>query len=183
MSLLKSFLLGAVTLVAILAIISICLPSRIHIQRDIVIHAPAEDTYRQISELRNWSNWLPWHLNEPEMEVTYSGPPGGAGAQYRWVSKSSEEKAGAVTIVAAEPHKRIVTNLELRENDVASGTFTLEPIPEGTKLTWYLDKYTGRNLISKFGGLLVNSTVGEDFEKGLENLKKEVESRQALSEE
>ncbi|MHC2990799.1 hypothetical protein OB13_04090 [Pontibacter sp. HJ8] len=182
MNLLTSFGIGVVTLIVILVIISVCLPSRIHIQRDIVINAPAEATYEQIHELRNWSKWVPWHQNDPKTKLTYAGPTQGEGAKYSWTSQQSDVKTGKVTILKAEQNKRLVTNLEMENSDIARGTFTLEETQEGTKLTLYLDKYMGDGTINKFSGLLVNSTVGEDFEKGLENIKREVESRQELSE-
>lgn len=181
MSLLKSFGLGVITLVVILVIISVCLPSRIHIQRDIVINAPAEATYEHLHELRNWTKWVPWHQEDPQMKLVFEGPTSGPGASYSWTSQHPDVKTGQVTIVNAELNKRLVTNLELKENDVALGTFTLEETQEGTKLTLYLDKYMGDGTINRFSGLLVNSTVGEEFEKGLENLKKEVESKQVLT--
>ncbi|WP_018478214.1 SRPBCC family protein [Pontibacter roseus] len=177
MNVLNSFVLGAATLAAILAIISICLPTHIHIQRHVIVEAPVEDTFEQIQDLRNWTKLFPWHLEDPDMELTFSGPAGGEGAQYSWRSQHANPKAGVVTIVEVEPNKRLVTNVAFQQDDTANGTFTLEETAEGTKVTWYLDKYMGSHPIDKFSGLLVNSTVGEDFEKGLENLKKKVESR------
>lgn len=182
MNIFKSFLLGILTLAAILAIIYICLPSRVHIQRHVVINAPASATYEQLHELRNWTRWVPWHLEDPHMQLKFSGPQRGEGARYSWASQRSDIKPGIVTIVTAEPNKRLVTNIEYPGNDFASGTFTLEKVEEGTRLTLYLDKYTGEGPIDKFSGLLLNSTVGEEFEKGLVNLKKEVESKQVLTE-
>ncbi|EJF11550.1 SRPBCC family protein [Pontibacter sp. BAB1700] len=75
MHVLKSFLLGAVTLIAILGVISISLPRQIHLQRDIIINAPADVAYEQLSDLRNWPNWLPGHHIDTGKSLSYAGPP------------------------------------------------------------------------------------------------------------
>ncbi|MDX5417909.1 MAG: SRPBCC family protein [Hymenobacteraceae bacterium] len=181
MHLLKSLLLGAITLVAILAIISISLPRHIYIQRDIIINAPAEAAYEQISNLSNWPNWLPGHHQEPSSTSARVNQPNGIGDRYRWVSQRSGIKPGVVTIVAAEPHRRLVTNLKFENEEKAHSTFTLQETAEGTVLSWHLEKYTGDNPLSKFSGLLLDSTLGEEFEDGLENIKREVESRHLLT--
>lgn len=181
MNLLKSLLLGAITLVAILAIISISLPRHIHIQRDIIINAPAEAAYEQISDLRNWPNWLPGHHQEPARAAVQANRPNGIGDRYSWVSQRSGIRPGVVTIVAAEPHKRLVTNLVFEGKDKAHSVFTLQETAEGTVLTWHLEKYMGDHPLRKFSGLLLDSTLGEEFEDGLENIKREVESQHLLT--
>jgi hypothetical protein len=177
MNLLKPLILGAITLVAILAVISISLPRKIHIQRNIIIHAPAEAAFEQISDIRNWPNWLPGQHHGLDKSSVPTNQPGGIGARYSWVSQRCGIKPGVVTIVAAEPHKRLVTNLEFEEEDKANSTFTLQETEEGTVLTWHLEKYMGDHPLRKFAGLLLDSTLGEEFEDGLENIKREVEAR------
>ncbi|MBD1395918.1 SRPBCC family protein [Pontibacter sp. JH31] len=179
---LKSLILGAITLVAILAIISISLPRHIYIQRDILIQAPAEAAYEQISDIRNWPNWLPGHHHEPARAVMQASQPHGIGTKHSWVSQRSGIKPGVVTIVSAEPHKRLVTNLEFEGEEKAHSTFTLLETAEGTLLTWHFEKYMGDHPLRKFSGLLLDSTLGEEFEDGLENIKREVESQRLLTE-
>ncbi|PVY40188.1 SRPBCC family protein [Pontibacter virosus] len=179
MSILRSFLLGIVTLVAILGIISISLPRQIHIQRDIIINASPEATYEQLIDLRNWPNWLPGDHNRTSKMLSYAGPS--VGSSLHWTSERRSMGQSTVTIVSAEPPKKLVTDLEFEKEDKAHSTFTLEETEEGTKLTWHLEKYMGDNPIRKFSGLLIDSTVGEEFEDGLANIKKEVESKNVLT--
>lgn len=171
----KSFLLGVITLAAILGVISICLPRQIHLQRDILINAPAELAYMELSDVKNWPNWLPGHYLDSELTLDLAGPP--VGARYNLQSQRRGVGQGVVTIVAAEPPNKLVTNLEFANDDKAHSTFTLEETEEGTLLTWHFDKYMGDNPIRKFTGLIMDSTVGEEFEDGLENIKREVEAR------
>ncbi|MCP2045182.1 SRPBCC family protein [Pontibacter sp. HSC-36F09] len=178
MHVLKSLLLGAATLIAILGIISISLPRQIHLQRDIIIDAPAEVAFEQLSDLRNWPKWLPGHHLDPAEELN-AGPA--IGARYNWKSQRRSIGQSVVTIVEVEPPSRLVTNLEFEENDKANSTFVLEETEEGTKLTWHFEQYIGDNPVRKFSSLLIDSTVGEEFEDGLNNIKKEVESRYALT--
>lgn len=179
MNILRSFLLGIVTLIVILGIISISLPRQIHIQRDIIINASAEATYEQLSDLRNWPRWLPGNHTNTDKMLSYAGPS--VGSSFHWTSERRSIGQGTVTIVSAEPPNKLVTDMEFEEDDKAHSTFTLEETEEGTKLTWHLEKYMGDNPIRKFSGLLIDSTIGEEFEDGLENIKKEVEANGALT--
>ncbi|WP_180336302.1 SRPBCC family protein [Pontibacter ramchanderi] len=164
---------------AILGIISISLPRQIHIQRHIIVNASLEDTYEQLSDLRNWPKWLPGRHSNASKLVSYAGPS--VGASLNWTSQRRSVGQGTVTIVSAEPPRKLVTDLEFEKSDKAHSTFTLEETEEGTKLTWHLEKYMGDNPIRKFSGLLIDSTVGEEFEDGLANIKKEVESKNVLT--
>lgn len=179
MNIFRSFLLGLATLIAVLGIISISLPRQIHIQRDIIINAPADVTYEQLSDLRNWPRWLPGNHSDTGNTISYAGAD--IGSSLNWTSQRRTLGYSTVTIVAAEPPKRLVTNLEFEENNKAHSTFTLEETEGGTKLTWHLEKYMGDNPFKKFSGLLIDTTVGEEFEEGLGNIKKEVEARYVLT--
>jgi uncharacterized protein YndB with AHSA1/START domain len=171
----KSFLLGVITLIAILGIISISLPRQIHLQRDIIINAPAEAAYKELSDVKNWSKWLPGHYVDSGLNLDYAGPP--VGTRYNFQSQRRGVGQGIVTIVSAEPPKKLVTDLEFANDEKAHSTFTLEETEEGTLLTWHFDKYMGDNPFRKFSGLLIDSTLGEEFEDGLENIKREVEAK------
>ncbi|MBX0332890.1 SRPBCC family protein [Pontibacter sp. HSC-14F20] len=179
MHVLKSLLLGAITLIVILGVISISLPRQIHLQRDIIINAPAEVAFEQLSDVRNWPKWLPGYQIDSGKSARFAGTH--VGARYNWTSQRRGIGESIVTIVAAEPPSRLVTNLEFEKANKAHSTFVLEETDEGTKLTWHFEQYTGDNPIRKFSGLLIDSTIGEEFEDGLANIKKEVESKYVLT--
>ena len=179
MSLLKSVLLGAATLIVILGVISIILPRQIHLHREITINAPAELAYEQLSDLRNWPKWLPGHHIDPSKSQNYDGAS--VGERYNWQSQRSSIGESVVTIVETEPPSRVVTNLEFEKADKANSTFVLEETDKGTKLTWHFVQHIGENPIRKFASLLIDSTVGEEFEDGMERIKREVESKYALT--
>ncbi|MGO4774642.1 SRPBCC family protein [Lysobacter sp. 2RAB21] len=46
----------------------------------------------------------------------------------------------------------------------------------GTRVTWTLESEHGNNLVSRWFGLLLDSMVGKDYEKGLAKLKQVLES-------
>ncbi len=175
----KSFLLGVITLIAILGIVSISLPRQIHLQRDILINAPAELAYDELSDVKNWPKWLPGHYIDSGLSLDFAGPP--VGARYNLKSQRRGVGQGVMTIVSAEPPKKLVTDLDFGHEDKAQSTFTLEETEEGTLLTWHFDKYMGDNPFRKFSGLLIDSTVGEEFEDGLENIKREVEAKYVVN--
>ena len=110
---------------------------------------------------------------EPGATVTITGNAGESGASYAW--SGEEIGAGTMTTLAMEPGKSIHSNLAFTapfeaNNDVY---WTFEPSESGTKVTW---AFTGSaNYPMNVFNLMMDSGVGPDFQKGLENLKKKIE--------
>jgi hypothetical protein len=52
----------------------------------------------------------------------------------------------------------------------------LEPTPEGVKVTWTFQGDAGKNPIGRYMGLMIESFLGPQYERGLANIKKIAES-------
>jgi hypothetical protein len=85
--------------------------------------------------------------------------------------------AGSQTITASEENRRVETKLDFGEQGTAQAYFDLEPASDGSKtnITWGMNSDMGNNPIARWMGLMMDSWVGTDYEKGLENLKKRIE--------
>ncbi len=163
---------------SLLVIISLMLPNAVKIERSIVINKPTPVIFEQINTLRNWTNWSPWYEKDSLVKMDYFGPESGVGAGYSWSSTNSEVGKGKLNI-AYSTYDSIATNLDFMENGIATGYFTFKAVGDSTKVTWGMDADMSKPfVVGKYFGLLMESFVAADFEKGLSKLKKHVESNE-----
>src|SRR5580704_10732119 len=109
MKIFKRILIVLVILIALIVIIGFLLPSKVHMERSMVMKAPAKFAFDQVNTLKNWENWSPWHKIDPKMALTYSGPASGKDAKYAWVSDNSQVGSGSLTISESMPDSLVKT--------------------------------------------------------------------------
>jgi len=67
-------ILGALAILILgLFVFSLYLPSRLKIERSLLIKARPEVVFREVNTLRNWERWSPWHQLDPAMKLVYGG--------------------------------------------------------------------------------------------------------------
>ena len=147
------------------------------VQRSATLKASPVEVYAQIIDFHNWEAWSPWDDMDPEMNKTYSGAASGPGSKYAWTG-NRKVGSGSMEITDAKADSEIQIALEFLKPFKASNTTVLQLTPdgEGTQVTWAM---TGKNtLMTRIMGIFksMDSMVGPDFERGLANLKKVVES-------
>ena len=174
MKILKFLGISVVVLVILFFGIAMFLPSEVHVERTLVIPASEEVVFDQINDLRHWKNWSPWHKMDPEMIITYEGFLQGEGASYRW--KSDKVGSGQLRITESHPNQYIATEINFMEEGNARGYYRFESVEGGTQVTWAFETDMGSNPVDKYVGLIMDSMIGSDFEKGLNNLKNHVKT-------
>ncbi len=181
MKILKNILLGIIILLAVLFVVSLFLPSKIFVQRSMVMNAPASTVFEQINVLKNWEKWSPWHKMDSNMLLTYDGPESGVGASYTWSSEMKNVGNGKLTLSGVWPNDSIITNLEFDGQNNAVSGYYLKEVEGGTELTITMKVDMGNNPFYKYMGLLLDKYIGEDYIKALNNIKTIVESEQKFS--
>ncbi len=169
---LMPILIGLAVLAVLFLIIVATRPSDFRVTRSAAIAAPPEKVFPHVNELRNWEAWNPWGRLDPDCQMTYDGPPAGAGASYTWAG-NNKVGAGRSTITESKPHELVRFRLEFAKPMKATNTaeFTFRPEGDQTIVTWTM---SGKNnFIGKAFGLVVNcdKMVGGQFEKGLAQMK------------
>lgn len=148
-----------------------------HVERSIVIDAPAQAIFPHIDDFRAWAAWSPYEKLDANLGRTYSGPARGKGAAYAWVGKKAG--SGRMEIVRSEAPSKIVIQLDFSKPMTAHNTaeFTLEPQGSGTKVTWAM--FGPNTLMSKVMGLFfsMDKLVGPQFDQGLASLKRLAEQK------
>ena len=156
-------------IIALLLIISFFLPSEMHVERSIVINAPASVAFEQVNVVKNWENWSPWKKMEPEAEMTYFGSGAGTGSGYSWKGKKTGE--GTLTITESKPNELIVTELEFKGMGKASGGYHFEPSDNSVKVTWYFDSGKSGNPLFKYMNVMMKGMLEKQFDDGLNGIK------------
>ena len=158
--------------VAVLVAFVATRPSSFRVARGTTISAPPEVVFAQIEDLHRWGRWSPFERSDPTMTKTYTGARAGVGASFHYAGMKIGE--GQMTIVESAPPERIRVRAEFISPFTATNEieFTLRPFPGGIAVTWAM---SGRNsFVGKAISLVMNMDrmVGDDFEKGLADLKR-----------
>ncbi len=178
MKIVLRFLTGLVGLVALLAAASYLLPRTVTVARSVEIAAPPDAVFPHIDNLQTFAEWSPWRDLDADMVQTFEGPERGIGNRMTWSSDDPDVGYGSQEIVGLEENARIETALNFGDMGTSKAAFTLTPASGGTEVTWQLDADMGHNPIGRYMGLMMDTWVGADYEKGLANLKARVEGAQ-----
>lgn len=168
-------IVGIVVLVLVVLFFGVAmfLPSEVQVERSLVIPASSEVVFNQVNDLKQWEKWSPWHQMDPEMTMTFANINAGEGASYSW--ESEKVGSGSLIITESRPPQYIATEMDFIDQGTATSYYRFETIKEGTKVTWGFETDMGNGPVGKYMGLMMDSMIGSDFEKGLQNLKAHVQ--------
>ena len=167
MKILKTIGIVVASIVILLALIIMFLPSRAHVQRSIVINASAEKIFPAIDGFTYFKEWSPWVKKDSLTTYEFTGGMSGVGATMHW--KSSVVGNGSQKTIELETNKRIKSELVFDGMDASTAEFTLVPEGNATKVTWTLD--SDLSGLGKAFGPFMDVMVGPDYESGLQSLK------------
>ncbi|HEY4305057.1 MAG TPA: SRPBCC family protein [Gemmatimonadaceae bacterium] len=164
--------LGALAVIVIgILIAASTKPNEFRIQRSAKINVPAERIVPHINDFSQWIKWSPYDSLDPDMKKTMTGASSGKGAIYEWEGNSKAGKGRMEILDSSTNHVGIDLQFEkpFRAQNVAE--FALTPSGNGTDVTWSM--HGRRPFASKLMGVFINmdTFVGRDFERGLQNLK------------
>src|SRR4051812_21073724 len=175
---LKKIGLALAALVVVLALVVATRPATYRVTRSAEIAAPPALAYAQVADFHRWEAWSPWAKLDPDMQTSFSGQDGAAGASYRWRGNDKVGE-GRMTIVEARPPGMLAIRLEFLKpwTSTSSTRFDFAPTGSGTRVTWTLD---GNNdFLGKAFSLVsdLDTMIGGDFDRGLSSLKTVAESQ------
>lgn len=171
MKLLKNIIISVVALVIVAAAGGFLLPREVVVSRQVAINAPPDRVFEYVNDLKKFNEWSPWEQKDPGMKQTYSGPDSGVGQKVAWESTNKDVGSGTQEIIESVPGKHVKTALNFGDMGTANATFDLEGFDGGTKITWGFRTDVGNNPLMRWMGLMFDSWVGKEYEKGLASLK------------
>ncbi len=166
---LTRIVIGLVLLGGAICVATWFIPSKVHVERSITINAPAEAIFPHVNDLKAWEQWSPWYEVEPTAQYTYGEQTVGVGATSTW--KGEKVGEGTQVIMSSTPNSEISTALDFGDQGEAMAFWKFEEAGNSTNVIWGFDTDVGLSPIGKVFALLMDSMVGGDYEKGLQNLK------------
>lgn len=153
-------------------------PDQFRYERSGVIQAPAEAIFPYLSNFKLGMEWSPYEKKDPNMKRSFSGPSEGAG-QIEDFAGNNEAGTGRLEMVEAIPNQRARIRLTMTSPVAADNTieYTLTPEGTGTRFSWAMSGQIP--FFGKIINLLIDceKMVTADFDIGIQNLKKVVESK------
>ncbi len=151
------------------------LPTSFQISRSVILSAPPEKVYPMIANLRHWNGWNPFAKSDPQAQITYSGPEEGVGAHYSWTS-AGPSGVGNMTVTGTMP-QAIHMDLNFEKPFAAQNKVVFGVVPQdtGTKVSWTMSGASP--FMNRIFSVFMNpdTFVGREFEKGLADLKAQVD--------
>ncbi|SFK68240.1 SRPBCC family protein [Lysobacter sp. cf310] len=146
-------------------------PSTLHIERSLLIHAPADTILSHVNDFHRWRDWSPYEKLEPDMRREIGGAASGRGATYAWEGKG-KAGAGRMEITGTRPDRTTI-QLDFSKPFVSRNIaeFAAVAQPDGTRVTWSMQGPAA--YMTKLMGVFFNMDrmIGRDFETGLAALK------------
>lgn len=172
MKIVRRILSSILILFVLYCIVSVFIPSKLHIGRRITINAPASLVFEQINNFKNWQAWSYWDNIDTTMQSIYEGPENGKGAVHRWSSRNRDVGSGSITITESKPDSLILDELNMN-GMLSRGGWRIKDTTEGVTVNGWMDMEMG--FLWRIPGLMMDKYVGTDFEKTLQGLKKRSE--------
>lgn len=159
---------AAVALIVVGA--SFLLPAQAVVIRSIEIAAPPDDVFAIVGDLRRFQEFSPWADRDPDIEYRFEGTESGLGQKMRWTSDNPDIGSGTQTIIEFDPPNYAEMALDLGKMGRSVASWDLVPSQTGTKVTWEF-RSNLKGIPAKWFGLMFDSWIGPDYEKGLAKLK------------
>lgn len=176
MKILKGLGIVVGLLLAVYLILALIGPSKMHVERTIMINSSSETVFNEINTLTHWKSWSYWDNIDPNMKSTYEGPEAGVGAKHMWESTNDSVGKGSLTIVKSEPNTLIECDLSFEGMGTSTSGWSIKDTAGGVLVTAYMDGETPFLFRPMMLFMDMDAMLGSDFEKTLAGLKKHCES-------
>lgn len=172
-TMLKKILLCFASLLGLVLVVGLALPSHYRVERSTLVRAPAEAIHPRVADLARWAEWSPWTPEHfPDTEWRFGGGVG-AGAVRSW----SSARTGPGTLSLTRADKTGVDyDTSMQGGYLMRGRLAFTPEAAGTRVTWVEEGSVGANPLAHYLVPLVRARLGDRFEWGLARLQRQVEA-------
>jgi len=165
-------LLGIFALFIILAFLG---PREVKVERSIIVNRPTEYVKEKLGDFNYFhNNWNPWTAKDPAMTTTYTGVPGQPGHHYSW--RGNDEVGYGYMELAGYNGDTILQRFQFENHGETKAYFILKDKGDATDVTWGMHWDVGFFGRPAMMFMNMDKYLGKDYENGLLNLKKKMES-------
>lgn len=173
MKLLKRILFFILFLVGAALITALFVSKNLDVERQIVINKPKPQVFDYVKLLKNQNNYSVWAKMDPNMKTNFTGTDGAVGFISAWEGNKDVGKGSQIITSIVEGDK-IETDLKFIEpwESTAKAYMITNAVNDSTtKVVWgFKSKMAYPMNITKLF-MNMEKMLGDDYEKGLANLK------------
>lgn len=150
---------------------SLFLPDTYAVSRSIIVKAKPEQVFAYLNNPTQWEHWNAWNKTyDPTMIRLYGGPLTGKGAYQEW----NGDRIGQIKMRFTEslPPTQLQYSQQAKGDHFAwLGTFDLEAVEAGTKVSWVQQTQVADDMLNKYRGFLQKLKTEQETEESLLSLK------------
>ncbi|MTH18266.1 SRPBCC family protein [Flavobacterium sp. LC2016-01] len=179
MGIIKKILIALILIIAVVLIAAAIMPKDYAVEREITINKPVDSVFSYVRSLKNQNEFSVWANLDPKMKSTYTGTDGAVGSISAWESEVKDVGVGEQEITKITEGKRIDFALRFKEpmNDTAVGFMSTESASGNqTKVKWGISGVMPYPMNIMLPMMKMDQMIGNDLQKGLENLKAKMEN-------
>ena len=173
-----TFLYVVVAIILLILILAIMAPKTYNVSRSITINKPISEVFDYLKYIKNQDHWSPWKKKDPHMKQEFTGTDGEIGFVSKWEG-NKEVGTGEQEITSIIENKSINSQLRFfkpwKSQSEAYLTVT-EVDANSTTVVWGFSGVNKPPSNIFFLFFNMDKTVGKDFEEGLDDLKRILES-------
>ncbi|KFF02715.1 SRPBCC family protein [Flavobacterium reichenbachii] len=178
MGVIKKILVILILIMSIVLIAAYFMPRNYAVEREITINKPADSIFNYVRYLQNQNEFSVWANIDPKMKSTIKGTDGSVGAISVWQSDVKEVGEGEQEITKITEGKRLDFSLRFKKpmEDNAIAFISTDAITTNqTKVKWGISGVIPYPSNIMLPMLHLDKMIGNDLQKGLENLKAKME--------
>jgi hypothetical protein len=164
-------------------ILGLIAPKDVAVSRTVMINAPKEAVFAQMTNFKNWTNWSPWYKMDTGMALTYSGTDGQVGSGYHWVGTDEKKTGeGEIKLASIDGDRANYEMNFIKPFESHPTSYMIASDSAGmTKATWGFNQHFSYPWNAMLVFMDMDKMLGKDFESGLANMKATVESQPAAA--
>ncbi len=169
------------SIILVLIVIGVILPSSYHVERTVTINKSTEEVFPYLNNLHKWGSWTSINIHKDHsLEQQFFGPAQGIGNGLSY--KGDKLGKGTITITDNELNDYVHFTLLINNRFETTGnikTISVSDTVSTVKIT--LDGDVGFHLPDRFIILMIDNIAGSLFQESLNRLKTIVESKKTYA--
>ncbi|MEH0155693.1 SRPBCC family protein [Limibacter armeniacum] len=175
---LKKILFGLLAVIVLAALGGFLYPSKLHIEKSMMIHGNHDVVQAQLVNFKNFNSWSPWAKLDPETKYEYSDQQGVEGATMSWSSEDSHVGSGKMVLTKVGDNEILYETSFEGWSAASPCGYKIAEVDGGTEVVWFMDMDFGLNPIYRYmGAFMMEEAILKDYEQGLVNLNAVVEKK------
>jgi hypothetical protein len=166
-------------IVAIIVLLALIAPKTYNVSRSITINKPVNEVFNYLKYIKNQDEWSPWKKKDPNLKQESIGADAEVGFIVKWEG-NKDVGTGEQEIVKITENESVESQLRFYKpwKSQSDAYLTTRAVSDNvTEVVWGFSGVNKPPSNIFFLFFNMDKTVGKDFEEGLSDLKRILESR------